>query len=88
MDVSSINLLESKVVDVLQPEVSSTNTASSTNMDMHQCWCISVGATTITNRVCEFTDEAGLDMRKMGGIRTDGAATMDGCHNGCMSQKN
>ena len=38
--------------------------------------------------MCEFTDEAGLDMRKMGGIRTDGAATMAGCHNGCMSQKN
>ena len=73
-----------KVVDVLQPEVSSTNTESSTDMD--QDTCISVGATTITNRVCEFTDEAGLDMRKMRGIGTDGAATMAGCHDGVVAR--
>ena len=46
----------------------------------------SVGATTITNRVCEFTDEAGLDMRKMRGIGTDGAATTAGCHNGVVAR--
>ena len=69
-----------KVVDVLQPEVK--NTESSTDMDT----CISIGARTITNRVCEFTTGAGLDMRKMRGIGTDGAATMAGCRNGVVAR--
>lgn len=42
-----------KVVGVLQPEVSNTESSTDTDQDT----CISVGAQIITNHVCEFTDE-------------------------------
>ena len=58
------------------------NTESSVDMDT----CISVGARTITKRVCEYTTEAGLDIGKMRVIGTDGAATMSGCHSGVVAR--
>ena len=45
--------------------------------DIHTC--ISLGASTVTKRILEYLERAGLDMTKLRGIGTDGAATMRGC---------
>ena len=42
----------------------------------------SVGASTITKRIFEYTEKAGLDMDKLRGVGTDGAATMLECRTG------
>jgi len=68
-----------KVIDTLQPEMEAESPG---DVDT----CISVCAQTITNRVCEYTDSAGLDLAKMRGIGTDGASTMVGCHNGVVAR--
>lgn len=43
---------------------------------------VSAGAENITSRVCAFTEQAKLDMTRLRGIGTDGAATMAGCNTG------
>ena len=70
-----------KAIDALQPEV---DTLSSGVPDVEAC--VSLCAQTITNRVCEYTTFAGLDMAKMRGIGTDGAATMVGHHRGVVTR--
>ena len=67
-----------KVIDTLKPEIDALNSGVAGDLDT----CISIGASTITKRVTEFTAQAGLDMAKMRGIGTDGAATMTGCRTG------
>ena len=64
-----------KVIDTLKPEIDALNSGVAGDLDT----CISIGASTITKRVTEFTAQARLDMVKMRGIGTDGAATMTGC---------
>ena len=66
-----------KAIDVLNPEVEDLN---------DQGTSISVGANTITKRITEYVEEVGLDMAKMRGIGTDGAATMTGCRNGVVAR--
>ena len=44
-----------------------------------------VCTSTITQKICEFISEAQLDTTKLRGIRTDGASTMIGCHNGVVA---
>ena len=63
-----------KIIDVLGPEIEAVR--DSADIDS----CISVSA--IINRITEFTTEARLDMAKLRGIGTDGAATMTGCCTG------
>ena len=58
-----------KILDVLQPE--------STDQDV----CISMSAEVITSRIQDYAVQVELDMSKMRGIGTDGAATMIGKHN-------
>ena len=63
-------------IDVLGPELEALRSCHDTES------CISVGASTITKRILEFTDKASLDMTRLRGISTDGAATMIGCRTG------
>ena len=65
-----------KIIDVLGPEIKAIR--DSADVDS----CISVGASTITKRITEFNTKARLDMAKLRGIGTDGAATMTGCRTG------
>lgn len=67
-----------KVIDVLQPEVQSV----SSGLDS----CISVCASTITQRVKEYISSKDIDPSKIRGIGTDGAATMIGCRNGVVTR--
>ena len=60
-------------IDVLGPELEAIKSGGDTDT------CISLGASTITKRILERT---GLDMTKLRGIGTDGAATMTGCRTG------
>ena len=71
-----------KIIDVLQPEVDSVRATEETEIDT----CISMCASTITRRVCEFITDAQLDTTKLRGIGTDGASTMIGCRNGVVSR--
>ena len=71
-----------KVIDVLQPEVQAVTAESPASNEAR----ISVCAQTIANRVCEYTANAELDMAKMRGIGTDGAATMTGRQNGVVAR--
>ena len=57
-------------IDVLGPELEAIKSTSDAET------CISVGASTITKRIIEYTERIGLDMNKLRGISTDGAATM------------
>ena len=70
-----------KVIDTLQAEIDGLHDTT-TPIDT----CISVCASTITQRICEFIREAELDTIKLRGIGTDGAATMTGCCNGVVSR--
>ena len=63
-----------KILDLLQPE--------STEQDV----CIRMSAAVITLRIQDYATQMGLDMRKMRGIGTDGAATMIGKHNGVVTR--
>lgn len=48
---------------------------------------VSAGAETITSRVCDYIEQAAsVDMTKLRGIGTDGAATMVGCHTGVVTR--
>ena len=47
---------------------------------------VHAGAETITSRVCAFVEQASLDMSKLRGIGTDGAATMLGCCTGVVTR--
>ena len=47
---------------------------------------VHAGAETITSRVCAFVEQASLDMSKLRGIGTDGAATMLGCRTGVVTR--
>ena len=40
---------------------------------------VHAGAETITSHVCDYIEQASLDMTKLRGIGTDGAVTMVGC---------
>ena len=71
-----------KVIDVLQPEID----ALQPNADPELESCISVCASTITRRICEFTTEAELDRTRLRGIGTDGAATMIGRRSGVVTR--
>ena len=66
-----------KIIDVLQPE--STDGAP---VNESYDTSITLSAETITNRIIEYTDGAQLDMTKLKGIGTDGAATMTVVRNG------
>ena len=62
-----------KVIDILQPEIDALqDTSTHTEMDTR----ISVCASTVRERICEFISEAQLDTTKLRGIGTDGAATV------------
>ena len=63
-----------KILDLLQPE--------STEQDV----CIRMSAEVIALRIQDYAAQMGLDMRKMRGIGTDGAATMIGKHNGVVTR--
>ncbi len=65
-----------KVIDLLLGDGS--------EYDSHQdlSVAVSAGAENITSQVCAFTEQAELDMTKLRGIGTDGAATMAGCRTG------
>ena len=63
-----------KILDVLQPE--------STDQDV----CIRMSAEVITSRIQDYAVQVELDMSKMRGIGTDGAATMIGTHNGVVTR--
>ena len=65
-----------KLIDVLLPEYT----------ESHHDTCISVGAQTICSRIQEFVADKGLDMTKMRGIGTDGAATMIGRYTGVVTR--
>ena len=67
-------------IDVLGPELEAIKSGGDTDT------CISVGASTITKRILEYTERTGLDMTKMRGIGTDGAATMTGCRTGVVTR--
>ena len=64
-------------IDVLGPELEAIKSGGDTDT------CISVGASTITKRILEYTERTGLDMTKMRGIGTDGAATIDRLSHWC-----
>ena len=67
----------------LQPEIDALQDASThTEMDTR----ISVCASTVRERICEFISEAQLDTIKLRGIGTDGASTMIGCRNGVVAR--
>ena len=68
-----------KIIDLLQPDHDGQSESG-------MATCISANAQTITNRVCEFISEAKVDISKMRGIGTDGAATMIGCNNGVVAR--
>ena len=59
-------------IDVLGPELEAIKSGSDTDT------CISLEASTITKRILEYLQRAGLDMTKLRGTGTDGAATMTG----------
>ena len=65
-----------KILDVLQPE--------SADQDVHVC--IRMSAEVITSRIQDYAVQVKLDMRKMRGRGTDGAATMIGKHNGVVTR--
>ena len=44
------------------------------------------GAETITSRVCGYIEQVSLDMAKLCGIGTDGAATMVGSRTGVVTR--
>ena len=67
-----------KVIDVLQPEIDGSSSNDTT--------CVSVCASVITARVQEFIDKKQIDVSKLRGIGTDGAATMIGCHSGVVTR--
>ena len=67
-------------IDVLGPELEAIKFGGDTDT------CISVGASTITKRILEYTERTGLDMTKLTGIGTDGAATMTGCRTGVVTR--
>ena len=67
-----------KVIDVLGPEIASVNSDEQEDIEN----TISVGASTIIKKIFEYTEKAGLDMDKLRGVGTDGAATMLGCRTG------
>lgn len=71
-----------KTIDVLLPEIEGVLDPELDDSSS----CISVCATTIKKRVCEYVNGAKIDMAKMRGIGTDGAATMVGRHNGVVAQ--
>ena len=62
-----------KIIDVLQPK--------GTDHDV----CIRMSAEVITRRIQDYATQMKLDMQKMWGIGTDGAATMIGKHNGVVA---
>ena len=68
-----------KVIDVLQPEINPEDNAEATQN-------IGLNAETITKRVIEFITQAELDLKKLRGIGTDGAATMVGCRTGVVTR--
>ena len=69
---------------MLQPEIDALQDASThTEMDTH----ISVCASAVREKICEFISEAQLDTTKLRGVGTDGASTMIGCHNGVVCLK-
>ena len=68
-------------VDVLEPEIEALRSGG----DLESC--ISVGASTITKRIMEFIENNNLDMAKLRGIGTDGAATMTGCRTGVVTRQ-
>ena len=71
-----------KVIDTLQPEIDVLhNSTHAAEMDT----CISLCASTITQRICEFLTQVRLDTARLRGIGTDGASTMIGCHNGVVA---
>ena len=70
-----------KIIDVLQPE-STDGAAVNESYDAS----ITLSAETITKRIIEYTDVAQLDMTKLKGIGTDGAATMTGVCNGVVTR--
>ena len=47
---------------------------------------VSAGAQTITSCVCAYTEQGLLDMTKLTGVGTDGAATTMGSHTGVVTQ--
>lgn len=63
-------------IDVLGPELEAIKSGGDTDT------CISLGASTITKRIQEYSEWTALDMTKLRGIGTDGAATMTGCRTG------
>ena len=63
-----------KILDVLQPE--------STDHDV----CSRMSAEVITLRIQDYATQMKLDMQKMRGIGTNGAATMIGKHNGVVAR--
>ena len=70
-----------KIVDALEPEIEAVSEAEGDRQA-----CVRLGAETITNRVREFSQKADLDLNKVRGIGTDGAATMVECRNGVVKR--
>lgn len=67
-----------KVVDTLEPEISSLDSSESSS--------IRLSAETISKRVLEYCDLVGFDKSKIRGIATDGAAVMVGKRNGVVAR--
>ena len=53
-----------KVMDVLGPEIASVNSQEQADVEK----AVSVCASTITKRISEYTEKAGLDMDKLRGV--------------------
>ncbi|XP_065843451.1 zinc finger protein 862-like [Oscarella lobularis] len=66
------------VIDLLHREVANTRLEESS--------CIRAGAETVTKRVMEYVEGAGLDINKLRGIGTDGASTMTGVKTGVVAR--
>ena len=68
-----------KVIDALGP-------CESVEGECDKSRTVSLDADTITGHILKYLDDIKLDMKKIRGIRTDGASTMLGSRNGVVAQ--
>ena len=67
------------VIDVLHP-------SDVTDREDNSSVVISLNAETITKKILQYAEAAQLNLKKLRGIATDGAATMTGCRNGVVAR--
>ncbi|XP_022106967.1 zinc finger protein 862-like [Acanthaster planci] len=76
-----------KIVDVLQPEIDAISRAARSGDGYpNEAGIISLNAEVITKRVKEYIEKAGIDMQRMRGVGTDGAAVMTGRKSGVVKR--